>query len=82
MMVLGMMPENMDYREDEYLQMLWQRNICPFCGKQIPDGTRVGTGRKQEGGFCSLDCYTHYYALELLEKARRLKALCNNTADI
>lgn len=39
---------------------LWDRNICPNCGKTIPQGTRVGSGRKREGGFCSLDCYTSF----------------------
>jgi hypothetical protein len=51
---------------------LWDRNICPNCGKTIPQGTRVGSGRKSEGGFCSLDCYTSFYQLQLTERARRL----------
>ena len=29
---------------------LWDRDICPNCGKTIPQGTRVGSGRKSEGG--------------------------------
>ena len=51
---------------------LWDQNICPNCDKTIPQGTRVGSGRKSEGGFCSLDCYTIFYQLELAERARRL----------
>ena len=51
---------------------LWDQNICLNCGKTIPRGTRVGSGRKSEGGFCSLDCYTIFYQLELAERARRL----------
>jgi hypothetical protein len=51
---------------------LWDQNICPNCGKTIPQGTRVGSGRKSEGGFCSLDCYASFYQLELTERARRL----------
>jgi hypothetical protein len=47
----------------EHLPELWQT---------IPQGTRVGSGRKSEGGFCSLDCYTSFYQLELAERARRL----------
>ena len=39
---------------------LWDRNICPNCGKTIPQGTRVGSGRKREGGYCSLDCYPSF----------------------
>jgi hypothetical protein len=65
------MPEHMDLREDEYLLALWDKNVCPYCGKDIPEGTRVGSGRKAEGGFCSLDCYAHYYEMELSERARR-----------
>jgi len=55
-----------------YLLELWDQNICPNCGKSIAQGTRVGSGRKSEGGFCSLDCYTSFYQLELTERARRL----------
>lgn len=42
------------------LLKLWDRNICPNCFKTIPQGTRVGSGRKREGGFCSLDCYISF----------------------
>jgi len=51
---------------------LWDQNTCPNCGKTIPQGARVGSGRKSEGGFCSLDCYTSFYQLQLTERARRL----------
>jgi hypothetical protein len=51
---------------------LWDRNICPNCGKTIPQGTRVGSGRKSDGGVCSLDCYASFYQLQLTERARRL----------
>jgi len=57
--------------EQEYLLELWEQNVCPFCGNFIPEGTRVGSGRKSEGGFCSLRCYADYYALELAERARK-----------
>ena len=51
---------------------LWDQNICPNCGKTLLQGTRVGSGRKSEGGFCSLDCYTSFYQLQLTERAQRL----------
>lgn len=57
--------------EAAYLLRLWNENICPYCGKPIPEGKRVGSGRKADGGFCSLDCYTRYHELNLAEKARR-----------
>ena len=37
------------------------------AGKKIPEGKRVGSGKKSEGGFCSLDCYGDYKA-ELTER--------------
>jgi hypothetical protein len=61
----------MEISESQYLSELWSANICPWCGKHIPEGTRVGSGRKSEGGFCSLACYANYYALELQERAQR-----------
>jgi len=61
----------MQVTDAEYLLDLWSKNICPWCGNNIPEGTRVGTGRKSEGGFCSLRCYADYYALELAERARK-----------
>jgi predicted nucleic acid-binding Zn ribbon protein len=61
----------MGVSESQYLLTLWSLNVCPMCGKAIPEGTRVGSGRKSEGGFCSLDCYTIYYGLEIQERAQR-----------
>jgi hypothetical protein len=62
----------MDSTESRYLLDLWARNVCPYCGQKIPKGARVGSGRREEGGFCSLDCYTRYYEHELTERLRRL----------
>lgn len=62
----------MDIPESQYLLDLLLKNICPWCGKEIPEGTRVGSGRKDEGGFCSLACYANYYSLELQERARKV----------
>jgi hypothetical protein len=61
--------------ESEYLLDLWEKNICPRCGNLIPEATRVGSGRKSDGGFCSLDCYALYYQMELQERARNLAKL-------
>ena len=62
----------MAFAEPKSLLDYWQRNICPTCGKNIPPGTRVGTGCKADGGFCSLDCYTTYDFYELSQKANKL----------
>lgn len=59
--------------EQNHLLELWDKNICPYCGKHFPETQRVGSGQKTKGGFCSLDCYTRYYALELSERARHIQ---------
>jgi hypothetical protein len=57
---------------EQYLLQLWDKNICPNCGKLIPQGHRVGSGQRSKGGFCSLDCYAAFYQHELAERARRV----------
>jgi hypothetical protein len=61
--------------ERDYPLELWDKKVCPNCGNSIPEGKRVGSGKKSEGGFCSLDCYAKYHATELSERARRVAAL-------
>jgi hypothetical protein len=61
-----------DKSECEFLLDLWEANICPYCGKKISEGTRVGSGRKREGGFCSLTCYTEYYQFEIRARISHL----------
>jgi hypothetical protein len=61
--------------EREYLLDLWDRNICPNCGKDIAEGTRVGSGKKSEGGFCSLDSYAAYYKTDLIQRAKKIAEL-------
>jgi len=61
--------------ERNHLLELWSKNICPYCGKDIPDGKRVGSGKKADGGFCSLDHYAAYHELTLKEKAKKLTSL-------
>jgi len=67
--------------ERDYLLELWDKNICPHCGKQIPERSRVGSGKKAEGGFCSLECYAKYYEVELIERAKRVAALAARHRD-
>jgi hypothetical protein len=57
--------------EKEYLLKLWEANICPNCGTAIPEGARTGSGKKSEGGFCSLSCYGEYYKAALIERHRK-----------
>ena len=71
----------MDKSEETYLLELWERNICPYCGKSIPEGTRVGRGQKRLGGFCSLECLTLYYELEFIERAQHVKGIFKRQED-
>lgn len=61
----------MNDSEETYLLGLWDANVCPNCGKSIPEGKRVGSGKKSEGGFCSLSCYGDYYRDGLLERHKK-----------
>jgi len=67
--------------EKNYLLELWDRNIYPNCGADIPERTRVGSGNKAEGGLCSLDCYTKCHDPELAERAKRVAALAARHRD-
>jgi len=57
--------------EQNYPLELWGKGVCPNCGKKIPAGKRVGSGKKSDGGFCSLDCYGEYYKAELAERHKK-----------
>ena len=67
--------------ETQYLLELWSMNVCPWCERDIKPNTRVGSGRKNEGGFCSLDCYVKYYSIELNERARKVAELTKQLTD-
>ena len=67
--------------ETKYLLELWSMNVCPWCEKALQPNTRVGSGRKSEGGFCSLDCYAKYYSVELNERARKISELAKRHSD-
>ncbi len=75
-------PFQKDKLESEYLLEMWEAGICPYCSKTIPEGTRVGSGRKCEGGFCSLDCYARYYQLELQARFLRLAEVRRRQHDL
>jgi len=65
--------------EQEWLLELWVKNVCPSCGREIPQGTRIGSGKKSEGGFCSLDCHIEYYKFGLIAGVRKAaSALARN----
>jgi hypothetical protein len=51
-----------------------RKNICTNCGKVIPTGTLIGSGKKSEGIFCSLGCSAEYNKGKLLKRARKVQA--------
>ncbi len=61
--------DNLD--EEDHLLMLWDAGICPNCGVEIKNGKRVGSGKKSDGGFCSLNCYGDYHKATLVERHRK-----------
>jgi hypothetical protein len=65
----------MESAESKYLLELWEKRICPFCGKTIPDEKPIGSGRPAEGRFCSLGCYDDYHHTEIIERAKKIQAL-------
>jgi hypothetical protein len=67
--------EGMAESEQKYLLELWDKEICPNCGKNIREGKRVGNGKKSDGGFCSLGCYAQYYEAYLTERHKKIVAL-------
>jgi hypothetical protein len=38
----------MEFEEEQYFLELWEKMICPYCGRKIPDGQRVGSGAKSK----------------------------------
>lgn len=58
----GEMSESDDLRE------LREKNVCPNCGKPIPEGGRQVYGK---GVFCSLGCVAEYKGAELVERHKK-----------
>ena len=67
-------PVEMPQSDEEYLLMLWDKGICPNCGGTVREGARFGSGRKSDGGFCSLDCYGEYHKTAIVERHKKLLA--------
>jgi hypothetical protein len=68
-----------EFNEKLYLAEMWTRGECANCGKPIGAFQRVGSGKKSEGGFCSLSCYGDYYAAELQARAKKARVTLDNT---
>lgn len=54
--------------EQGYLRDSLEKNICPAC-KKPPNG-KIGSGRRKDGLFCSLDCYARWHEGGLLKRHR------------
>jgi hypothetical protein len=57
--------------EQAYLRRCYEEGICPLCGKSVEAGDPVGSGKIDEGRFCSLGCYAKYKQRELIEHHRQ-----------
>lgn len=64
--------------ERSYLLDLWEKNVCPGCKREIPQGARVGSGKKSEGGFCSLNCYIEYHKFGLVAGVGKAASFARN----
>lgn len=62
----------------ERIKRSWDEGLCANCGKPIPEGARVGSGRRADGSFCSLDCYAQFHGEALLQKARKIQSATDN----
>lgn len=60
------------------LIQLWALNICPQCGEQIKPLQRIGTGRRGDGGFCSLACFVEYHGKATAERNELVQRILNN----
>jgi hypothetical protein len=52
--------------EADYLRQCVEQNNCPVC--QQPIAKKLGTGRIQDGLFCSLDCYGKWNEKSLVRR--------------
>ncbi len=57
--------------DEAYLLDCWRAGLGPWCRRQFPATVRVGSGKKLDGGFCSLGCYGEYHRLSIEERHER-----------
>lgn len=46
----------------------WEEGLCPQCSAAIPGGKGVGTGKRSDGTFCSLDCIARFHGPMFIER--------------
>ena len=56
----------MTENEGDYLRQCLAQNICPRC--QNPITQKFGSGRSEDGVFCSLNCYGEWHKAILLRR--------------
>ncbi|MEZ4671471.1 MAG: hypothetical protein R3E39_26505 [Anaerolineae bacterium] len=67
--------------EEKNLSELAALQICPQCGKSLEEKFKYGTGRLIDGVFCSLDCFSEYHKLGIMERAKRVQELFHRVAN-
>jgi hypothetical protein len=54
--------------KDELIRRSWDEGICPKCGQKIAERKGIGTGRKADGTFCSLDCIAAFHGKDFIRR--------------
>lgn len=52
--------------EEELLDELESQSLCPHCMETLT--SRLGSGRKADGIFCSLSCYFQYHRTAIIQR--------------
>ena len=52
--------------EQGYLAQCRANGICPVCHNQLAQ--RIGSGKLDDGVFCSMDCYAKWHGASLVQR--------------
>lgn len=68
----------MDENIQIWIRTCLDRGICPQCQMPIAQYKGVGSGKLDEGLFCSLDCFGRFYKKDLEKKRGTATRFSNN----
>jgi hypothetical protein len=52
--------------EQKYLAQCRTNGVCPACHGELSQ--RIGSGKLDDGVFCSLDCYASWHRASLVQR--------------